>query len=364
MNSSNPDEQDGRVNCNARVATVGERWPVEELESVSLCPACGLHGRTEAHSDLVDRVFRCAPGRWTMYECVHCKSGYLDPRPDSESIGRAYETYYTHRGASDGRLRGRLRRFLRSLSNWYLNARFGVSREPACRIGALGAFFAPGRRGKLEIIGRHLPRPGAGDRLLDVGCGSGEFLAFAYAAGWRAEGVDPDRKAVEVCRAANLEVAHGDLDTVAERGPVYSVITMSHVIEHVHEPRTVLQHCLQLLRPGGVLWLETPNMGAQGRRKYGDDWRGLEPPRHLTIFSREALVAMLKDVGFVNVTDALYRPLCRDLFAKSRAIARGADPYVTPLPEVPLSELAKAELRARINPAVREFITLLAYKPI
>jgi hypothetical protein len=73
-----------------------EPWPADELEAVDCCPLCGCAERTMLHRDLTDRVFFCAPGGWHLYRCRGCEGAYLDPRPTSESIARAYSSYYTH----------------------------------------------------------------------------------------------------------------------------------------------------------------------------------------------------------------------------------------------------------------------------
>src|SRR5438067_9223839 len=75
-----------------------ENWPDEGLQSVKVCPICDSGKRIQLYSNLIDKVFRTAPGRWTLYQCQGCSSAYLDPRPTPESIHLAYKNYYTHSG--------------------------------------------------------------------------------------------------------------------------------------------------------------------------------------------------------------------------------------------------------------------------
>jgi hypothetical protein len=70
-------------------------WPPEALEAVPSCPACGSRERALLHSGLRDRLYG-APGTWRLWSCGCCGSAFLDPRPDLESIGRAYVDYFTH----------------------------------------------------------------------------------------------------------------------------------------------------------------------------------------------------------------------------------------------------------------------------
>jgi SAM-dependent methyltransferase len=142
----------------------------------------------------------------------------------------------------------------------------------------------------------------------------------------------------------------------------FHAITMSHVIEHVHSPRRVIEACHSLLRPGGLLWIETPNIAASGHDLYRSNWRGLEAPRHLSIFNNRALREMLSSSGFTRIEDQPYRPLCRDLFDASAAIEAGVDPNDASSPRAPSKVVDQAERLSRERIDKREFITLKARK--
>lgn len=80
-------------------------WSISGLEHVGPCPICACERRTEEQSQLQDRTFGAAAGVWTLHRCLGCRSLYLDPRPDKNSIGLAYRNYYTHAVPSVGRRR-------------------------------------------------------------------------------------------------------------------------------------------------------------------------------------------------------------------------------------------------------------------
>lgn len=105
----------------------GDDWPLQDLEAVKACPVCGETGRRVLHADQTDRVYFCAPGRWTLYRCDRCASAYLDPRPNRQSIGRAYASYYTHEKPEERRELSRKAsvRWRDRCGNGYLNARSG-----------------------------------------------------------------------------------------------------------------------------------------------------------------------------------------------------------------------------------------------
>jgi SAM-dependent methyltransferase len=137
-------------------------------------------------------------------------------------------------------------------------------------------------------------------KLLDIGCGNGEFLKFAGRYGWHAVGVDFDRGAVKEARSYGLDVRLGDIN-VLDSSERYDFISLSHVIEHVYDPAELLRSCHGLLNDGGVLWLETPNIESVGYAYYKLNWRGLEPPRHIILFNLKSLNDLLSNAGFQRV---------------------------------------------------------------
>ncbi|HET6277172.1 MAG TPA: class I SAM-dependent methyltransferase, partial [Candidatus Polarisedimenticolia bacterium] len=257
-------------------------WPRENLEAVPACPLCGSRERTVLYEGLQDLLFACAPGRWTLFRCHTCGAGYLDPRPDGASIGRAYGGYYTHDQISAHE--APLRRWKLALRNGYLNSCYGYSERPAIQ---LPPPLYPARwRHRMSRSIRHLSRPGSAvPRLLDLGCGNGSFLSSMQDLGWEAFGLEPDREAARAARSAGLAVEPGVLQESTFPQGSFDAVTMNHVIEHLPDPVRMLQLCHRVLRPGGVLWIATPNVGSLGRARFGPAWRGLEPPRHLVLFT-------------------------------------------------------------------------------
>ncbi len=340
------------------------QWPVNGLEHVSNCPVCSSDRRELLHQGLKDRVFFCAPGEWTMYRCKECGSAYLDPRPNPETIGLAYSNYFTHNfnsreDLSNLSLGYRIRRIL---ANGYLNHRFGTNYYPDSSLGILAAILFPKKRAVLDRTGRNLPENTRG-KLLDIGCGDGSFLELAKRSGWEVVGVDPDQEAVKVGLKGGLDVRHGDVSILDPSKEQFDGITMSHVIEHVHDPRSILHSCYQLLKHGGWLWIETPNLGAQGHTRYGANYLHLDPPRHLVLFIRNSLQYILEKAGFQRIEDQPYRPLCRDAFAASEAIAAEQDPKESRKLSLGSSlAVYVAELKAKKDVSVREFITVKAWK--
>jgi len=340
-------------------------WPQEGLEAVKECPICGSDSRTRLYEGLTDRVFFCAPGQWTLYQCKGCGSAYLDPRPTPETIHISYEQYFTHNSVADFDSFDTAKKVRRILANGYRNWRYGTKEKPASIFGVIAALFMPAGRAVIDASMRHLPKPKPGQRLLDIGCGNGSFLIRAKSAGWDTAGLDFDRKAVEAARQKGLDVRHGSIETLIESQDRFDAITIAHLIEHVHNPGELLKACYQLLKPGGFIWLETPNLNAQGHQLYGENWRGLETPRHLVLFTHDSIKTALEQSGFTGIEWQPYRPLCKSLFNASVAIENGDDPYNPDKTKHFNSRtIRQYETKAKKEVVAREHITLKAWKGI
>jgi 2-polyprenyl-3-methyl-5-hydroxy-6-metoxy-1,4-benzoquinol methylase len=265
------------------------------------CACCGTAG-VPAFRGLADRIFG-APGRWDLSACPDRACGllWLDPMPAAAEIGKLYESYYTH--ADEPILESPARSAYRRLADAYLHRRYGYFPDRAGageRLRGLLLYLHPGRRSLADGSVASLPLR-KGGRVLEVGCGSGATLRRLQDLGWEVEGVDFDPRAVENARAKGLRVRQGELAGQGFEPDAFDAVIASHVIEHVPDPAGLARQCLRLLRPGGVLVVQTPNASSLGRAVFGEHWRGLEPPRHLHIFTPRALVALLERAGFAEV---------------------------------------------------------------
>jgi SAM-dependent methyltransferase len=345
-----------------------ESWPDADLQAVQACPLCGGAERSVWHAALVDNTFRTSPGTWALWRCGACRVAYLDPRPDAASIHRAYASYYTHGVAVSAvpMAQSGLRRLLAWLWSGYTHRRYGSAPMPAAWCRELVVRAVPPLRAMADREFRHLPRPdGERRRVLDVGCGDGAFLALAQACEWEVLGVEPDPKAARLAHARGLPVVEGGLDSLGDdHASTFDVLTLSHVIEHVHEPVATLRQCLHLLKPGGRLWIETPNADSRGHQQFGGCWRGLEAPRHLVLFNPSSLRLALHEAGFEHI-GALPSPSPRRwMYQRSLAIEAGRWPDdVRRLPVRWLARALLGDLLDLADPGRSEFMTWAASRP-
>jgi 2-polyprenyl-3-methyl-5-hydroxy-6-metoxy-1,4-benzoquinol methylase len=343
-------------------------WPENGLELVEVCPVCESKERVKLYEGLKDRIFWCAPGEWTLWKCLGCGSAYLNPRPNKESIYLAYTSYSTHESSYSKPLAelGLWRYFRRSTANGYRNFMHKTNLHPSSFLGIALAFF-PSQRNKIDWrfcnLDKNFP---SGQKLLDVGCGNGDFLYFAKSTGRDVIGVDMDPKAVLVAQNKGLNVKLGGVDVLNPDEEEFDIITLGHVIEHVHNPVNLLRQCYRLLKKNGYIWIDTPNIESEGHRIYGINWTLLDPPRHLALFSYNSLRKILEDVGFSNIQDQPYRPLCKDIYPTSEAISKGKEDAIN-IKIKSSSDLCKKNIKRagkieRENPNVRECITIKAWK--
>lgn len=135
-------------------------------------------------------------------------------------------------------------------------------------------------------------------RLVDLGCGKGHFVAAARAAGWDAIGTDSSQVAAAAAKGLyGLEIVVGDLVDVPLDGP-FDVVTMWHVLEHVHDPARALARARDLLVPGGRLVVSVPNAASFQARVFGAEWFHLDREHHLYHFTPAALRTLLERSGF------------------------------------------------------------------
>jgi SAM-dependent methyltransferase len=337
-------------------------WPLEDLELLGRCPNCETPERQLIFRGLTDKAFRAAPGYWDLYACEACQTTYLDPRPDEASIGRAYSRYYTHAGEPEKSFFWHGARWVDRVKIAYLNSAYGYSFAGALPFGSLVVRTRPKLRSSIDYLIRHLRAPSnSAERLLDVGCGGGDFLAVAQALGYEAVGIDLDPKVVEAGQRAGLDVREAALDDCDVESSQFNHITMSHVLEHLHWPLAALRRCFHLLNRGGRIWISLPNLQASGLTRYGENWRGLEAPRHLTLYDFGSLRALLTKAGFDDVRILASDEPALFYFQQSEAMAVGQDPYAPTQVTSGLHRAAnEANRRARRFPQFGESITVTA----
>jgi len=211
-------------------------------------------------------------GEFRLVRCHRCGLVYLNPRPTRRELAALYpDEYdqYTETLAQSSRL-----------VRW--DRRYGL-------------------RKRCQAIRRYKP---AG-RLLDVGCATGDFLdVMREIPGWQVTGVELSAHAADYARTElGLDVLVGTLEENHLADASFDVVTLWNVFEHLPDPLATLREIHRILKPSGLLVINTPNLDSLDARLYGPYWIGYELPRHFCVFSYYTLHIMVKQVGF-HVVDA------------------------------------------------------------
>ena len=273
-----------------------ELWPSEGLEAVASCPYCGGTDRVLEHEAVEDWAFACAPGQWNYWRCAQCQSLYLHPCPTVATIGKAYARYYTHAGSPGG---GAMAAFKQRLRNEYwshtlqtsIQPRLGLPRPLGWALGWLKPYIS-------EPFGLRQWVQASKGLLIDVGCGNGEKLKLAAQLGWQTLGIEMDAAAVLAAQAQGLNVVQGSYEQLERFQGRADCVVCSHVLEHVHQPLHLLHLLLQALKSDGILLLSAPNASSHLLQYYGENWRGLEAPRHLAIPDATWLMQWIRGQGY------------------------------------------------------------------
>lgn len=234
------------------------------LETLHSCPFCGGQDFSPALS-VVDHTV--SKETFLLVECSSCNGRFTSPRPDQQSIGAYYrsEDYISHTN---------------------------TAHTVQDKLYQLARKWALGR--KHRILAKYRSQ----GRVLDIGCGTGEFLGYLKGRGYLVQGVEPDLGAREQAIANHaLEVVPG-LEIVPSNEQ-FNVVTMWHVLEHVPDPRRTLKKIYSIMADRGILVIAVPDRESWDASHYRAEWAAYDVPRHLFHFRRADLHRLLHEHGFV-----------------------------------------------------------------
>lgn len=203
----------------------------------------------------------------TLVQCTECGLVYQNPRPTPAEIGAHYPPEYEpYADITQGRRNFMLQRAME----------YGIRKR--CR-----------------FITRHRA-PG---QLLDIGCAAGTFMLGMKGNGWETTGVELSEDIAALARNRHgLNVIAGTLEEAAFPDASFDAVSMWDVLEHLHDPSATLAEIYRILRPGGLLLIRVPNLDSWDAALFGEEWAGLDAPRHLYVFTPQTLRQMLTQRDF------------------------------------------------------------------
>jgi len=271
-----------------------------ESKKMETCYLCNSRGHV-IYRNVKDRLYN-VPGEWNVRKCNSkiCGLVWIDPMPIDADIWKLYKNYFTHNESNqddcsnsscmqvDTKISFLNSSIKRALFSHYYNYEEykagGLTSLLVSLLSMMSLFRSRMGRKVMWLNG------GWRNRLLDYGCGNGQFLGQMKNIGWDVVGYELDKQAAKVASDSfSINVYTGNFSEVAEKEGLFDVITLSHVIEHLPDPEHILQECKKKLKPGGKLVIVTPNFESLGSRYFKEYWRPLETPRHLYLFNTQTL---------------------------------------------------------------------------
>lgn len=250
----------------------------EKIHYIS-CPVCGS---TEIRNIFSVKDHTVSKESFVIAECGSCSLRFTQDVPDATSIGPYYksEDYISHTNSSKGlvnRIYQKIRKRTLVKKRKLLEHATGI------------------QKGK----------------LLDAGSGTGAFLNEMKQQGWEVTGMEPDTDAREIAK----QLYDLDLKDASEfynlPADSFDVITLWHVLEHVHDILNYVKQLKALLKTNGTLFIAVPNYTSLDASIYKEFWAAYDVPRHLYHFSPKSMETLMEKSGLKIVQ---YKPMWYDSF--------------------------------------------------
>ncbi len=231
-----------------------------------ICPVCSspdiqFFERVKDHS--VSGEF------FEVWHCNKCTTRFTQDAPSEAAIGPYYKTedYISHTDSAKGLIN----------SVYHKVRRLTISR-------------------KRKLLEKYCGKQGS---LLDIGCGTGSFLAEMQQHKWDAAGLEPDETARQIASSKHQIMAREPAALFNFEREIFDAITMWHVLEHVHTLDSYMQQINKILKPAGRFFIAVPNYTSKDALTYGADWAAWDVPRHLYHFSPKGLKTLAERHGFL-----------------------------------------------------------------
>ena len=238
------------------------------MEKLLKCPKCSFDSFQHFYTC---RDFTVSKELFEIVECLQCGFKFTNPRPDHLEIGKYYESqeYISHSNSNKG----------------IFNKIYHYVRDVAIK-------------NKIKLITDLKTK---NKTILDIGCGTGDFLSEIQKHGWQITGVEPNTLARETA------INHYSIPVVDENklsefaSNSFSIITLWHVLEHVHNLKQRIKEIHSLLEKEGYAIIAVPNHTSWDAKHYNSDWAAYDVPRHLYHFSPTTIKDLFHENKLIHV---------------------------------------------------------------
>ena len=234
------------------------------MEKLNKCPVC--------NSEQIKQAVTCidyttSKEEFQIAECVNCSLRFTNPRPDIRESGRYYQSddYISHTDSK----KGLLNRIYQYARTYMIATKYSST---------LKKYMATS--------------------LLDYGCGTGDFLKYCMLKGHQAVGLEIDENARKIASdkgCANV-FSPDHLNNLGDCSA--SMITLWHVMEHIHDLHPTIKHFRRTLSDDGTIVIAVPNYESYDARVYEKYWAAYDVPRHLYHFNLRSMTKLMNDEGF------------------------------------------------------------------
>lgn len=233
------------------------------MQNLTNCPVCNQTQFTpflECKDNTVSRE------TFQIVQCNSCGFKFTNPRPEPSDLGKYYksEDYVSHSNTKKG----------------FINSTYQSVRKYTLLK-------------KLQLISNYYKT----GKILDIGCGTGEFLNTCKSAKWETVGIEPDDD------ARNMAIKNYGLDVRTEddlqnlHDESFHIISMWHVLEHVPELNERVEELKRLIKPNGIIIIAVPNCDSLDAKIYKENWAAYDVPRHLYHFTPKDMETLFRNHG-------------------------------------------------------------------
>lgn len=243
------------------------------------CPACQS---SNINKNLQAKDYTVSNHIFEIWHCNNCTLRFTQNIPDANNIAPYYQStaYVSHSDTQQG----------------LINKLYHLVRNKTLQTK------------KKLIINESGLQKGV---LLDVGAGTGAFANTMQQAGWIVTGLEPDDSARRIAASKYQLQLQSSENLFNQKNENFNVITMWHVLEHVHDLHKYIDTLYKILKPNGTLIIAVPNYTSYDAEVYKEYWAAYDVPRHLYHFSPKSMELLMGSKGF---TVKAFKPMLFDSF--------------------------------------------------
>lgn len=253
-----------------------------KMKSIKQCEVCGSNNIKSLFKQY-DKNLNIKK-YFYISKCKNCLASFLNPQPEYKELEEHYlkDKYYSLKNIETKE--SKKTRLKLKLYNIYFNS----NRNNLL----LKTIFSPI---KFIVRGTNLTK---GNKLLDVGCGSGQFLYEMKELGMDVQGVEPGELNEEENKKYSLNIKKSNLIDAKYKKESFDLITINHVLEHLDNPNETLNEINKILKKDGKLILAIPNTSSLAYWIFKKNWYQLDVPRHIINYSNKNIKLILEKNGF------------------------------------------------------------------